>query len=632
MPEKILIAVAWPYANGPRHIGHVAGFGVPSDIFARYHRLKGNDVLMVSGTDEHGTPIMVQADKEGLSPQQLADRYNQVIADDLFNLGLSYDLFTRTTTRNHYRVTQDLFLRLYEQGYIYKDTMVGTFSANGQALPDRYVEGTCPICGYAEARGDQCDNCGNQLDPAQLINPRSKIDGSTPVFRETEHFFLNLPAFAEQLKGWIGAQEHWRPNVRSFSLNFAEDLRPRAITRDLDWGIPIPLPEYENRDDKRIYVWFDAVIGYLSASIEWAYNRGAPEAWKEWWQNPDARHYYFMGKDNIVFHTIIWPSELLGYGDGGATGRLGTSKGTPLQLPYNIVSSEFLTMEGKKFSSSRGVVIYVNDFLSRYDADPLRYFLTIAGPESQDTDFTWAEFVRRNNDELVATWGNLANRVLSIAHKNFGAVPSPGALIAADEALLAAAEAGVGTVGELIENVRFRAALSEAMRLAGLANQYVSEQEPWKLVKGDRERAATVLYVALRAIDNLKLMFTPFLPFSSQKLHTLLGYTTTLAGSLQFREVTEIAVRAETPVTLRSSGGNGTPTVEAVGRTAMQQLGEPQTHRVLTGDYASWDERWQVSTLPPGQALATPSPLFKKLDESIVAEELGRMGHELPNE
>jgi methionyl-tRNA synthetase len=625
MPEKILIAVAWPYANGPRHIGHVAGFGVPSDIFARYHRLKGNDVLMVSGTDEHGTPIMVQADKEGLTPQQLADRYNQVIADDLRTLGLSYDLFTRTTTRNHYRVTQELFLRLYEQGYIYKDTMVGTFSAGGKALPDRYVEGTCPICAYGEARGDQCDNCGNQLDPAQLLNPRSKIDGSTPVFRETEHFFLNLPAFAEQLKAWIGAQEHWRPNVRSFSLNFAEDLRPRAITRDLDWGIPIPLPEYQDRDDKRIYVWFDAVIGYLSASIEWAFNQGTPEAWKDWWQNPDARHFYFMGKDNIVFHTIIWPSELLGYGDGGPAARLGTNRGTALQLPYNIVSSEFLTMEGKKFSSSRGVVIYVNDFLSRYDADPLRYFLTIAGPESQDTDFTWAEFVRRNNDELVATWGNLANRVLNIAHKHLGVVPTPGALSPADEALLQAVEGGVTAVGALIENVRFRAALSEAMRLAALANQYVSEQEPWKLVKSDAERAATVLYVALRAVDNLKLMFTPFLPFSSQKLHELLGYTTTLAGQLQFREVTELEVRTETPVTLKS-GGNGAPSVEAVGPTDVRQVGEPLTHRVLTGDYAAWTERWQASNLPPGQVLQPPTPLFKKLDEVLVAEELARMG------
>ncbi|MBC8077154.1 MAG: methionine--tRNA ligase, partial [Chloroflexales bacterium] len=448
MPEKILVAVAWPYANGPRHIGHVAGFGVPSDIFARYHRLLGNDVLMVSGTDEHGTPITIAADKEGVSPRALADRYNRVIGDDLFNLGLSYNTFTRTTTQNHYRVTQDLFKTLYDKGYIFRKEALGAFSATtGRTLPDRYIEGTCPICGYADARGDQCDNCGNQLDPVDLINPRSKVDGQPPVFKETEHFFLNLPAFAERLTAWISTQDHWRPNVRAFSLNLAADLKPRAITRDLEWGVPIPLDEYAQRDDKKIYVWFDAVIGYLSASIEWAHNRGTPEAWRDWWQNDAARHYYFMGKDNIVFHSVIWPAMLLGYGSGGTYG--GGTGNPKLELPYNIVSSEFLTMEGKKFSSSRGVVIYVNDFLSRYDPDALRYFLTSAGPEAQDTDFTWAEFVRRNNDELVATWGNLVNRTLTNVYRNFGAVPEPAQLTAGDQLLVETVERGFGSVGEL---------------------------------------------------------------------------------------------------------------------------------------------------------------------------------------
>ncbi|MBI4082451.1 MAG: class I tRNA ligase family protein, partial [Candidatus Lambdaproteobacteria bacterium] len=323
MPKKVLIAVAWPYANGPRHIGHVAGFGVPSDIFARYHRLAGNDVLMVSGTDEHGTPITVQAEKEGVTPQALADRYNRVIGDDLFHLGLSYDLFTRTTTRNHYAVTQDLFRTLYLKGHIFKKTTLGAFSAaTGRTLPDRYIEGTCPHCGYQEARGDQCDTCGKQLDPIELIEPRSKTDGQPPVFRESEHFFLNLPAFVDPLRRWIEDQHHWRANVRAFSLNLLENLQPRAITRDLDWGIPIPLPDYETLATKKIYVWFDAVIGYLSASIEWANHVGRPEAWREWWQNPAAEHYYFMGKDNIVFHAVIWPSMLIGYGNGLA-GTLG---------------------------------------------------------------------------------------------------------------------------------------------------------------------------------------------------------------------------------------------------------------------------------------------------------------------
>ncbi|KPV51908.1 methionine--tRNA ligase [Kouleothrix aurantiaca] len=591
MPEHILVAVAWPYANGPRHVGHVAGFGVPSDIFARYQRLKGNHVLMVSGTDEHGTPITLAADKEGITPKQLADRYNTVIGDDLRNLGLSYDTFTRTTTQNHYAVTQDLFKTLYDKGYILKQTALGAFSAaTGRTLPDRYVEGTCPICGYTEARGDQCDNCGNQLDPVDLINPRSKVDGQPPVFKETEHFFLDLSAFATQLGEWIDSQSHWRPNVRSFSLNLLDELRPRAITRDLDWGVPIPLPEYAERDDKRIYVWFDAVIGYLSASIEWAKNRGTPDAWRAWWQNPESRHYYFMGKDNIVFHSVIWPSMLMGYGNGGVFGGNGDSPA--LNLPYDVVSSEFLTMEGKKFSSSRGIVIYVNEVLSRYDADPLRYFLTIGGPETQDTDFTWAEFVRRNNDELVATWGNLVNRTLTNVFRNFGAVPQPGELQAADTALISAVEEGLAAVGGLLDVARFKAALGETMRLAGQVNQYLSEQEPWKVIKADRERAGTVLYVALRCVDTLKIMMTPFLPFSSQKLHELLGYEGYIAGPLEFRDYTE---------------ENGL------------------SHRVLTGDYTSWTGRWEPSALPVGQALRQPAPLFKKLDDSVVAEELARL-------
>jgi methionyl-tRNA synthetase len=583
------VAVAWPYASGPRHIGHVAGFGVPSDVYARYHRLRGNDVLMVSGTDEHGTPVMVAADREGGSPRETADKYSKLIREDLLALGLSYDLFTRTTTQNHYSVVQDLFRTLYENGYIFEKTTLGAFSATtGHTLPDRYIEGTCPICGFPEARGDQCDNCGNQLDPVDLKEPRSKIDGTPPVFKETEHLFLDLPAFAEQLAEWIRAQEHWRPNVRNFSLNLVQELKPRPITRDLDWGVPIPVPGYAERDDKRIYVWFDAVIGYLSASVEWAANRGTPDAWRDWWQNPEAVHAYFMGKDNIVFHTVIWPSILLGYGEGG---EYGAGKG-PLELPNNIVASEFLTMEGRRFSVSRQVSIAIHDFLSRYDPDALRFFLTAAGPETQDTDFTWSEFVRRNNDELVANWGNLVNRTLTSAHRNFGAVPEPGKLQEADRVLLEAVEGGFETVGEPIAAARFKAGLAEAMRLASLVNQYTSEQAPWATIKTDRERAGTVLYVALRSIDNLKTMFAPFLPFSSQELHALLGYEGSLAGELELREEGE----------------------------------DDDVHEVLTGDYTSAEGRWEPSRLRAGRPLPEPKPLFKKLDaDAIVADELERM-------
>jgi methionyl-tRNA synthetase len=585
--RKILVAVAWPYASGPRHIGHVAGFGVPSDIFARYHRLKGDDVLMVSGTDEHGTPVMVAADAEGRSPRETADRYNQLIREDLRALGLSYDLFTRTTTRNHARVTRDVFRTLHEKGYLIEQTTLGAFSpTTGHTLPDRYIEGTCPICRFPDARGDQCDNCGNLLDPIDLIEPRSKIDGAAPVFRETKHLFLDLPAFAERLHEWIERQTHWRSNVRNFSLRYVEELKPRSVTRDLDWGVRVPVPGYEEDENKRIYVWIDAVVGYLSAAVEWAQVRGKPDAWREWWQDPDARHYYFMGKDNIVFHTVIWPAELLGYGEGGELGA-----GRPLELPYNIVASEFLTMEGKKFSASRGAPVYVGDFLSRYDPDPLRYHLTAAGPEQQDTDFTWSEFVRRNNDELLANWGNLVNRTLTIAHRNFGSVPAARALGTEDEALLAAIAAGFDSVGEHIESARFKAAIGEAMRLSSEVNQYLNDQAPWALVESDRERAATVLNVCLRSVDDLKTIFAPFLPFTSQAVHELLGHDGYLAGPLEFEEVDE----------------------------------DGEMHTVLTGDYASWVGRWAPGDLPAGQELREPRPLFRKLDPEVADEELARM-------
>jgi methionyl-tRNA synthetase len=585
LPENILVAVAWPYASGPRHVGHVAGFGVPSDIFARYHRLRGNRVLMVSGTDEHGTPITIAAEREGVTPRALADRYNRVIGEDLRDLGLSYDLFTRTTTRNHYRVVQDFFTTLVRKGYIVKRAARGTFSARtGRALPDRYVEGTCPHCRFPGARGDQCDGCGRQLDPADLLDPRSRLDGSPPVFRETEHFYLDLPAFAGQLRAWLERQTHWRPNVRAFSLGLLADLRLRPITRDLDWGVPLPLPGY---GDKRIYVWFDAVIGYLSAAVEWARLAGRPDAWKDWWFDHAARHSYFLGKDNIVFHSVIWPSMLLGYRGGAYAGA-----GGALQLPHNVVASEYLTMEGRKFSSSRGVTIYVRDVLARYHPDALRFYLAIAGPEAQDTDFTWAEFVRRNNDELVATWGNLAHRILSLAHRHFGRVPEPAGITRAEEALLAAIAGGFPAVGGLIEAARFKAALQEALRLADLANKYVNDQAPWRLVKHDHGRAGTLLYAALRAVDGLKVLFAPFLPFSSQKLHELLGYQGILAGPPEIREVTE---PGEVP------------------------------HRVLTGDYGAWAGRWEPSQLPAGQLLLHPDPLFQKLDAAVVEEELARL-------
>ncbi|GGQ41618.1 methionine--tRNA ligase [Couchioplanes azureus] len=595
--SHVLAAVAWPYANGPRHIGHVSGFGVPSDVFSRFMRMSGHDVLMVSGTDEHGTPIQVQADADGVTPRELADRYNRVIVEDLHGLGLSYDLFTRTTTRNHYAVVQELFTGLHENGYIVAKTTLGAISpSTGRTLPDRYIEGTCPICRYESARGDQCDNCGNQLDPEQLIDPKSRINGETPEFVETEHFFLDLPAFAQALGKWLDTREGWRPNVLKFSRNLLDDLQPRAITRDLEWGVPIPLDAWRDRADKRIYVWFDAVIGYLSASIEWARRSGDPEAWRKWWSpgaGGDSRGYYFMGKDNIVFHSVIWPSLLLGYsgeGDkGGKPGSLGA-----LNLPTEVVSSEYLTMEGRKFSSSRKVVIYVRDFLERYDADALRYFIAAAGPESNDTDFTWSEFVRRNNDELVAGWGNLVNRSISMAAKNFGAVPEAGELTADDRALLEVARSAFATVGDLIGKHRQKAAIGEAMRVVAEANKYLSEQAPWKLKdEASKPRMGTILHVALQVVRDANTLLTPFLPHSAQKVHELLGGTGVHAPMPSIVEVDDV------------DGGPGYP--------------------VLTGDYTG-GARWESVPLVAGTPLAAPKPVFRKLDPSVVEEELERLG------
>ncbi len=590
--RHILAAAAWPYANGPRHIGHVSGFGLPCDMFARYQRMCGNQVLMVSGTDEHGTPIQVQADAEGVSARELADRYNRIIAEDLAGLDMSYDLFTRTTTRNHYAVVQDMFLGLYANGYIFPRTSLGAVSpSTGRTLPDRYIEGTCPICGFDGARGDQCDNCGNQLDPVDLINPRSKINGETPVFVETEQFFLDLPAFAEVLGSWLQSKSgQWRPNVLKFSLNLLGDLQPRAITRDLDWGVPIPLDDYRDLPDKRIYVWFDAVIGYLSASIEWARRSGDPDAWRAWWQSPDALAYYFMGKDNIVFHAEIWPAMLLGYDGKGARGGTPGSLGA-LNLPSEVVSSEFLTMEGKKFSSSRSVVIYVRDFLARYDVDALRYYVAVAGPENQDTDFTWSEFVRRNNDELVANWGNLVNRTVSFAARNIGEIPAAGDLTDVDRSLLDRSRAAFGSVGESLGRCRFKLASTEVMRTLADANKYLSDQAPWKLRESDPDRMRTICHVALQLVDDGKTLLTPFLPRSSQQVHEMLGGNEAWSGIPRIEEVDE-------------DGGPAYP--------------------VITGDYRT-AARWESAPIRPGIPLAAPVPLFAKLDASVVDEELARL-------
>ena len=608
----ILSAVAWPYANGPRHIGHVAGFGVPSDVFSRYMRMAGHDVLMVSGTDEHGTPILVAADEEGLSARELADRNNRLIVEDLVALGLSYDLFTRTTAGNHYHVVQDMFTTVRDNGYMVQQVTRSAISpSTGRTLPDRYIEGTCPICGADGARGDQCDTCGNQLDPTDLISPRSRINGETPEFVETTHWFLDLPALAQALGAWLDEREAsgtWRPNVIKFSQNLLGDIRPRAMTRDIDWGIPVP--GWEDQPTKRLYVWFDAVIGYLSASVEWARRSGDPDAWRAWWNDPQALSYYFMGKDNIVFHSQIWPAELLGYNGqgaaGGEPGRLGV-----LNLPTEVVSSEFLTMEGKKFSSSHGIVIYVRDFLERYQADALRYFICAAGPETADADFTWAEFVRRTNGELVAGWGNLVNRTASMIHKRFGRIPEPAELEDIDRALLDAVEAGFASVGELIAQHRQKAALGEAMRLVGEANKYVADTQPFKLKGEDpatQARLATVLHTLAQAVTDLNLMLSPFLPHAANDVDRVLGGNGRIAPMPRIEEVDELD-----PDHLPEAfdGRSGYP--------------------IITGDYQD-APTWGRHPVTVGTPVAKPAPVFTKLDESIVEAELARYAGSVPDD
>ena len=599
MTKSVLTAVAWPYANGPRHIGHVAGFGVPSDVFARYQRMTGANVLMVSGTDEHGTPLLVQAEKEGVTVQELADRYNRQIVHDLAGLGLSYDLFTRTTTRNHYAVVQELFRGLHDNGYMVKETTMGAISpSTGRTLPDRYIEGTCPICGADGARGDQCDNCGNQLDPADLINPVSKINGETPQFVETEHFLLDLPALADALSAWLKERQDWRPNVLKFSLNLLEDIRPRAMTRDIDWGVPIPIEGWQDNNAKKLYVWFDAVVGYLSASIEWAYRIGEPEAWRTFWTNPEAVSYYFMGKDNITFHSQIWPAELLGYrGEGsreGTVGQLGS-----LELPTEVVSSEYLTMSGSKFSSSKGVVIYVKDFLEEFGADPLRYFIAVAGPENNDTDFTWDEFVRRVNNELANGWGNLVNRTVSMAHKNFGEVPTPGELSDADQAILDLASRTFDEAGDALSHSRFKQGITKIMHVVGEANAYIAEQEPWKLAKDEtqRERLATVLWTALQVVSDCNTMLTPFLPHTAQAVHETLGRDGVWAALPEVVEVTD-----DQPV-------------EPVG-AGLPEKG--RSYPVIMGNYRDQQAVWMRIDVVPGTALSKPRPLIAKLDPELA--------------
>ncbi len=510
---RIMIGVAWPYANGPIHLGHVAGSLLPPDIFSRFHRLKGNDVLMVSGSDQHGTPITVTAEAEGVDPQEIATRYHDINSKAIEDLGIEFDLFFHTHHPAHTEVVQDLFTTLLEKHHIYEKNMMAPYCPScTRFLPDRYVEGDCPHCKSDGARGDQCDDCGKPLDAEELVDARCKFCGSEPQMKKTNHFFLRLSAFEEPLKDFISDKDHWRSNTINFTRNWLENgLHDRAITRDMTWGIPIPLPGY---DDKRIYVWFDAVTGYLSTSKEWARRKGTPDAWKDFWEDLDCRHYYFLGKDNIPFHTIIWPAMLMGYGG--------------LNLPYDVPANEFLRLKGQQFSKSRGVSIALPDVLRTYDPDLIRYYLTANMPEGRDADFTWEGFVRRCNEELTNSSGNLVHRILTFTKKNYGSIPPPGTP-GQDE--LETEESIRNTfcqVEHYLEGCEFKKAMKTIMELAGVGNRYFVKKQPWAQIKTDREGCATTLHTCLRLIQAMGVMINPFLPGASERLWKMLGNENTI--------------------------------------------------------------------------------------------------------
>ena len=607
MPENILIAIAWPYANAEIHVGNITGSHLPGDIVARYHRLKGNNVLMVSGTDSHGTPVTLAADKEGRPVEEVYKKYHDSFLELYQGWGITYDLFTTTHTENHFKVSQAIFLALKENGYLYTDKSLQWYSPSTKRfLPDRYVEGTCYICGFEYARSDQCDNCGNVLEPEKLINPRSKEGGALEL-RETEHFYLDLSKLEPDVKEYLRArQSYWRDTVIGESLRKieTEGLKPRPITRDLDWGVDIPVEGWTEAG-KRIYVWFEAVIGYLSAPIEWSQLSENKEAWREWWVNPEAKQIHFIGKDNIFFHAAWWPAELMGAGTQFL--KIFDEDEKPLTLPYDVPANQFMNLEGKKISGSRNWAVWGRDALTRYDPDALRYYLTVNMPENKDSDWDWSEFVARNNNELVATWGNLANRVLSFAYKHWeGHVPDVdvNTLRDSDRNLLATIENGFSTLGAEYEAVHLRAAIGEALKLATAVNQYLDVNAPWSAVKTDKESAAKTIYTALKAIDSLKILFAPVLPFTSQRLHEFFGYDTALFGE-QYTETVKDSLGEHKVLRYKLVGRDG--------RAASTQV------EILP-------VAWKPSELKPGQKLNQPSPLFKKLEEKVIEEERARLG------
>jgi len=507
--EKIIVTSALPYANGPIHLGHLAGAYLPADIYVRYKRLRGADIIYICGSDEHGVPITIEAERKGVSPKDIVDKYYNIHKTSFDKFGIKFDNFSRTTRKIHYETSRDFFLNLYKKGYLKKKIISQLYCRDCKRfLADRFVEGVCPYCKKSGARGDQCESCGKWLDQTKLIEPQCKICSATPVIKETSHWYIPLGDFQEKIKTWIISKKGWKENVTNFCLGwFNEGLDDRAVTRDLDWGVPVPLEEAEG---KVLYVWFDAPIGYISATKEWADRIGQPEKWKEYWQNPETKLLHFIGKDNIVFHAIFFPIMLLGYGG--------------FNLPENVIANEFLNLEGEKISTSRNYAVWLDDYLLKFPPDPLRYALTTILPEKKDTDFSWKYFQERNNSELADILGNFVNRTLSFANSNFdNVVPQPGKFEEKDTKVLKKAKVLLEKSGTMLEKFEFRRAIFEVMKIARIANKYFNDEEPWKTVKEDTERCKTTLYICLEISRILSLGICSFMPLSSQKLLKMLN-------------------------------------------------------------------------------------------------------------
>jgi methionyl-tRNA synthetase len=559
-PQKILVTAALPYANGPIHLGHLAGAYLPADIYVRYQRLKGRDVIYICGSDEHGVPITITAEKEGITPQQVVDKYHYMNKESFEKFGMSFDNYSRTSLPLHHQTAQEFFLELYKKGILKEKTTKQLYCENDKMfLADRYVEGICPVCGSPGARGDQCEKCGSWLEQTDLIEPKCKICGSTPIIKDTSHWYLPLGDFQKRLEEWISTKTHWKENVKQYVQSwFREGLQDRAVTRDLHWGVKVPI---EGVQGKVIYVWFDALLGYISSTKEWAQKIGQPEKWREYWQNPETRLIHFIGKDNIVFHCIVFPAMLMAWNDG---------RDDKFILPDNVPANEFLNLEGKKLSTSRNYAVWLNEYLEKFEPDPLRYALASILPETKDTDFSWREFQARNNNELADILGNFVNRTLTFAKKYFeNKVPEIFELENIDNEMISKLKEYADKIAENYENFKIRDGVFETMNLARHANKYFNDTEPWRTIKENPKRASTTINICLQTVRALAILFEPVLPFSARKIWKMLNLNDDIVKS-------------------------------------------------------GWDSAYQLS-LKPGHQLGEPEILFRKIEDSEIEEEIKKL-------